>query len=298
MQFSKSIPDKVFENATSAHFIAVLDSLQEYKQGMIADSIRSYNPILCNNKKWLKKYLADLGFGGVPDDLPINVLQQMLLNADTIMRLRGSYQGLEFFVSVVSLGEVTIDASNFLGSLKRIYPDSLAYGYITGSKSDIDHKYMILYSGSYGNRTQWVYAIGDYSGNFLYGVKLDGTTMKGTGVTDAQVAEMMRWYYSSEIRFLVDNNVDLSSNNLLGVSVKSKFFNGNYPTEQAAILEYLNKVIPTYVGFADNLILTINTEARTGFYYHELLNGFFVNDPVETAICGQAICGLAVCGVS
>lgn len=136
MLFSQSIPDKVLENSAASKFVSVLDSLQEYKQGIIADAIRSFNPILSTNEKWLRKYLTDYGFSDIPKGFPIRVMQQMLLNADTIMRLRGSQLGLEFFLSVCSLGEATIDASGLNQSLDFIFPDSLSYGYLTNNNVD------------------------------------------------------------------------------------------------------------------------------------------------------------------
>lgn len=136
MLFSQSIPDKVLENSEASKFVSVLDSLQEYKQGIIADAIRSFNPILSTNEKWLRKYLTDYGFSDIPRGFPIRVMQQMLLNADTIMRLRGSKLGLEFFLSVCSLGEVTIDASELNQPLDLIFPDSLSDGYLTDNNVD------------------------------------------------------------------------------------------------------------------------------------------------------------------
>lgn len=135
MLFSQSIPDNVLENSAASKFVSVLDSLQEYKQGIISDAVRSLNPVLCTNEKWLRKYLTDYGFSTIPKGFPIRVMQQMLLNADTIMRLRGSKLGLEFFLSVCSLGEATIYASGLYKSLKLIFPDSLNYGYITSNNS-------------------------------------------------------------------------------------------------------------------------------------------------------------------
>lgn len=136
MLFSQSIPDSVLENSAASKFVSVLDSLQEYKQGVITDAVRSLNPILCMNEKWLRKYLTDYGFSDIPKGFPVRVMQQMLLNADTIMRLRGSKLGLEFFLSVCSLGEATIDAGGLHQPLEFIFPDSLNYGYLTDNNVD------------------------------------------------------------------------------------------------------------------------------------------------------------------
>lgn len=136
MLFSKSIPDKVLENSEASKFVSVLDSLQEVKQGIISDAVRSLNPILCTNEKWLRKYLIDYGFSSIPKGFPIRVMQQMLLNADTIMRLRGSKLGLEFFLSVCSLGIATIDSSELHQPLVFLFPNSINYGYITDNNVD------------------------------------------------------------------------------------------------------------------------------------------------------------------
>lgn len=136
MLFSQSIPDMVLENSAASKFVSVLDSLQEVKQGIISDAVRSFNPILCMNEKWLRKYLTDYGFSDIPKGFPVRVLQQMLLNADTIMRLRGSKLGLEFFLSVCSLGVATIDTSGLYKPLELVFLDSTNYGYITSNNSD------------------------------------------------------------------------------------------------------------------------------------------------------------------
>lgn len=136
MLFSQSIPEKVLENSAASKFVSVLDSLQEYKQGVISDAVRSLNPVLCTNEKWLRKYLTDYGFSDIPKGFPIRVMQQMLLNADTIMRLRGSKLGLEFFLSVCSLGVATIDASGLQQPFELIFLDSTNYGYLTSNNLD------------------------------------------------------------------------------------------------------------------------------------------------------------------
>lgn len=136
MLFSQSIPDMVLENSAASKFVSVLDSLQEHKQGIITDAVRSLNPILSTNEKWLRKYLTDYGFGEIPKGFPIRVLQQMLLNADTIMRLRGSQLGVEFFLSVCSLGVSKVNAEGIYADVDTIYLDSENYGYVTGNNTD------------------------------------------------------------------------------------------------------------------------------------------------------------------
>lgn len=135
MLFSKSIPDAVLANPTTAKFVSVLDALQEYKQDIISASVRTFNPILCNDTKWLSKQLSDYGFPDTPEGMPMHVLQQMLLNADVIMRLRGSKLGIELLCSVCSLGEVTVDTEGYHTDPDSIMLDTLNFGYVTGDDS-------------------------------------------------------------------------------------------------------------------------------------------------------------------
>lgn len=141
MLFSHSIPEHVFENPHTKAFISVLDALQEYKQEVISQAIRTLNVPLCTDEKWLRKYLKDSGFSDIPSGFPIEPMQQMLLNADTIMSLRGSYIGLELLVSVCALGEVSVDASGLLSKVLVVFPSSTEYGFITDS-NDTDHLYL------------------------------------------------------------------------------------------------------------------------------------------------------------
>lgn len=215
MLFSQSIPEKVLENSTTSKFVSVLDSLQEYKQGMITDAVRTLNPALNMNEKWLRKYLTDYGFSDIPKGFPIRVIQQLLLNADTIMRLRGSQLGVELFISVCCLGKVTIGTSNFMDSPDVIFLNSSNYGYITDN--------------------------------------------------------------NSEPFYLCDRNTFMGYS-FLSVVANSIYFNGMYPTEQSAIISYLNKELPNYVGFTNNLHIQWQLNRSLTFYYHALLNPQYVNE--------------------
>lgn len=214
MLFSQSIPDRVLENAAASKFVSVLDSLQEIKQGIISDAVRSFNPILCMNEKWLRKYLTDYGFSDIPKGFPVRVLQQMLLNADTIMRLRGSKLGVEFFISVCSLGVAKVNADGLIEHVDTLYLDSKSYGYVTGN-------------------------------------------------TDS-------FFYLSSTNDRIPSH--------LTIELSSKYFNGGYPVEKEAILSYLNRVLPYYVGFSVNLEIQWSIKTRSKFYYHGLLNPQYIND--------------------
>lgn len=273
MLFSQSIPDSVLENSAASKFVSVLDSLQEVKQGIISDAIRSFNPILCMNEKWLRKYLTDYGFSDIPKGFPVRVLQQMLLNADTIMRLRGSKLGVEFFLSVCSFGVAKIDASRLRSVFRTIYPDSTTYGYITGSKGTDDHKYLIYDSDD----ANWAFAISDEQGYVVYGIDHNGVEHQSTGVSSSDITRWKKWYYSNDLLFLASDS-NLTENSYLSIELSSKYFNGNYPMEKEAIMSYLRSVLPNYVGFEANLLITWDLKSRTKFHYHGLLNPQYIND--------------------
>lgn len=135
MVFSSNIPEKLIAEAP-VKFIQVLDGLQEEKQLIIASALRGNNPLLLNDPKWLILRLADYGLTGIPYELPVAVLQQVLLNAGTLLRLRGSKKGLELFCSVFSLGEVEYDDSQFYTEGTVLWPDSLSEGFVTSDNTN------------------------------------------------------------------------------------------------------------------------------------------------------------------
>ena len=277
MLFSQSIPDSVLENSAASKFVSVLDSLQEVKQGIISDAVRSFNPILCMNEKWLRKYLTDYGFGDIPKGFPVRVLQQMLLNADTIMRLRGSKLGVEFFLSVCSLGVATIDASRLRSVVRTIYTDSTSYGYITDSKGADDHKYRIYDS----DEANWEFAITDEQGYVAYGIDHNGVEHQSKRVSAFDIIKWKKWYYSNDLLFLAADS-DLTENSYLSIKLSSKYFNGLYPMEKEAIMRYLRSVLPNYVGFVTDLRIKWDLNSRTKFYYHGLLNPQYINTEVSS----------------
>lgn len=141
MSFRENIPNIVSEHSNTSAFIDVLDGLNDYKTSIISEYIRSCNPALLTDKKWLIKNLSDYGITNIPLELPTNILIQMLLNADVICRTRGSKIGLELYCSVLSLGQVTIDDSEFYSAPEFITLDSNIQGFVT---EDTDHSTLYI----------------------------------------------------------------------------------------------------------------------------------------------------------
>ena len=129
---SKSVPDKLKETPQVSRFLEVLDKLQGYKSSVISEALRVNNPGVCMDRKWILKTLEELGVKGLPIDYPIQPLLQLVLNADAVFRTRGSKEGIKLYCSVLSLGEVEIDDSEFYVDPTIILLDSLVQGYATG----------------------------------------------------------------------------------------------------------------------------------------------------------------------
>lgn len=61
----------------------------------------------------------------------------------------------------------------------------------------------------------------------------------------------------------------------LKITIKSKYFNGNYPTEALLIQNFLKSSIKYNLGFSKvNVMFTF--ASRNDFYFHKLLNKYFV----------------------
>ena len=215
MLFSTSIPDKLQEYPTVSAFMNVLDTLQNFKTEIIAESFRANNFAVLMDKKWLLKKLEEFGVTDMPIDYPIQIIQQYLLNADTVFRTRGSKIGVELYCSLLSFGEVTIDDSDFYKDTELLLLDSSVQGYITEDNS---------------------------SNNF----------------------------YICEDSSIIEPPVSL------GISIKSKYFNGQYPNEASAIKSYIESTIGNQVGFSPNKTVTFDYQPREEFYFHNLLNPYFI----------------------
>lgn len=215
MLFSTSIPDKLQEHPNVSAFISVLDSLQNFKREIIAEYLRVDNAALLMDKKWLLKKLDEFGVTDLPLNYPIQIMQQYLLNVDTICRTRGSKIGIELYCSLLSFGEVTVDDSSFYKETELLFLDSLVQGFITEDNS------------------------------------------------------LNKYYLCS------DNSI-INSEVTMNITIKSRYFNGDYPNEANLIKSYIEKSIGNQLGFSPNKKVNFTYDSRSEFYYHKLLNSYFV----------------------
>ena len=212
MLFSDRIPEALGSYPDVSAFIKVLDDLQTVKKEYITEILRVNNPVLLTNRKWLVKKLADYGIKGIPVGYPIQILQQALLNINTLFSTRGSVMGLGFYCSLFSLGEVIIDDSEFY----------------------VDYDYLVLDSNTRGFLT-----------------------------ADSGKAPF----------YLCSDSSEVEKSSKITIRIYSKYF----MMPQASIIKDFSKSsIKSQLGFGSNMDIVFKFYQRTKFYYHELLNPYFV----------------------
>lgn len=214
MKISDYIPERITEGLNKG-FFDVLDGLHAFKELEVGKTLRVNNPALLNDNKWLLKRLADYGITNVPYEMPTAILQQVLLNAGTLLRTRGSKIGVELFCSLFSLGQVTLDDSEFYGQSGELIPNSLIQGYIT---EDL----------------------------------------------------------KNDVFYIVDKTEDLLVFEPLTIQISSRYFNGETIEYQQVIQKFLQDSISEWLGFNPGKQIVFNFSARNTFYYHKLLNPYFV----------------------
>lgn len=75
--------------------------------------------------------------------------------------------------------------------------------------------------------------------------------------------------------FYLCDNSDINPEVPLYITVRSKFFNGDYPIEANVIKGYLESTIDRQIGFGNNKV-HFYYQPKEDFYFHKLLNPYFV----------------------
>lgn len=214
MRFKDRIPEAALQGGSSERFVDLLDALNDYKFSEISKSVKLHNPVLFLDRKWMAMQLGDYGVY-VPETLPVQVLQQYLLNVDTITGLRGSKAGIALWLSVISLGEAIVDDSNFYGFPTFLLLDSNVQGSLPSDSEDVGY-------------------------------------------------------------FLVSDSSHLTPPTSLTLEVRSRYFNGSYPEESKVIRDYIQSNIKSQIGFSEGTVINLTFATRAEFYYHPLLNNYYV----------------------
>ena len=75
--------------------------------------------------------------------------------------------------------------------------------------------------------------------------------------------------------YITDSNVTFKKESVLKVTIKSKFFDGKHPTEAQLIQNFIKSSIKHNLGFS-KVNVTFTFTSRDEFYFHKLLNRYFV----------------------
>lgn len=81
---------------------------------------------------------------------------------------------------------------------------------------------------------------------------------------------------SHNIYYICGDNDYINQEVTLGISIKSKYFNGQYPSEESLIKSYIKNTIGNQLGFSPNRVVNFSYSSRSEFYFHKLLNPYFV----------------------
>ena len=75
---------------------------------------------------------------------------------------------------------------------------------------------------------------------------------------------------------LCENSDTINQTVTLTITIKSRYFNGQYPDEAKVIKSYLENTIGNQLGFSPDKKVTFKYQSRSEFYFHNLLNPYFV----------------------
>lgn len=76
--------------------------------------------------------------------------------------------------------------------------------------------------------------------------------------------------------FICGDNSILNPSVTLKIKIKSKYFNGSYPEEEKTIKSYIEGNIGAHLGFSPNKKIIFTYQPREDFYFHKLLNTYFI----------------------
>lgn len=121
MKFREQIPEEFLEgNEELSKFVRVLDGVNEYKEYLVDRHALYYKSLLIGERSWLKKRLEDYGFPTIPEDLPKQCMDALLINARNVMALKGSDLGLKYFLWCLTFGDILIDWSEFYPNVNTL----------------------------------------------------------------------------------------------------------------------------------------------------------------------------------
>lgn len=136
-----------FREGYPEDFMTVLDGVYDFKRDVVRRASRIYCPPLSMNTAYLRKAAQNLGWPTVPDDFSKLVLDAMILNAEGVFSQAGTYQGLDYWLRVLTQGEPVYEGALLPKERYIVLHDSLR-GYFSGASNWDGTGFLSLFSGA------------------------------------------------------------------------------------------------------------------------------------------------------
>jgi len=136
MSFKSNIPEQVLAHPNTRKFVSVMDGVNEVKSDIIFTSLRAYNPALLLDKNWLLKRLGDYGLISYLWSFRYLLYSSFFLMRILSLAQEGAKNGVELFLSVMTLGTVSVNFNSFYADPQVLLLNSLIQGHIVGDTTD------------------------------------------------------------------------------------------------------------------------------------------------------------------
>jgi hypothetical protein len=128
--FRNTVPDELRTLENIEGYFTVLDGLHDDKQQEMRRALRVFCPPLLTNLAYLRLRAEDVGWPQVPIDFPKEILDAMVLNAEGVFSLAGTYKGLDYWIRVLTQGAPAFSGV-FLPTERYIVPDDVNRGFLS-----------------------------------------------------------------------------------------------------------------------------------------------------------------------
>lgn len=141
----KMLPDD-FRTGNPEKYLTVLDGMLDFKLDLLRKALRVYCPPLLTSLPYLRRRAEDVGWYNVPYDFPKLILDAMILNAEAVFSLAGSYKGLDYWLRILTQGAPTVTGL-LLPQERYIIPGDQLRGYMSHESNWNGESFLTLFSG-------------------------------------------------------------------------------------------------------------------------------------------------------
>jgi len=127
MNFTDQTPEDILQHPFAAKFLKVLDGVLEFKDITVhLGTQKSFIPVLCYDRNFLRNYLYDLG--NFPDSIYFTRknYEKLIFNAYDIYRYKGTRKGFEILVDVLCEGTIVSLEARYIPA-KKLEPSTILY---------------------------------------------------------------------------------------------------------------------------------------------------------------------------